>query len=139
MGKYISNDTTKACTITKKAVRKVTCSKYLESTKEIFPLYKLLKLCDIFKYSIGIFAYKFENNKLPAIFDNFFVKKTFIHAHHTRKADDYGLIHCRLNTRQFSAKSSGAKIWNSIPSEIRNSKSLEIFKKKIKNHLLGSY
>ena len=80
--------------------------------------------------------YQFKNNKLPKIFDNFYLKNSDIHSHHTRARDHFCLINTKLNIRKFSMKYNGAKIWNSIPCEIQNAKSLGIFKSQLKKHLL---
>ena len=112
----------------KKAIRIITCSKYMASTQNLFTQYKLLRLPEIYKYLVGIFVYKFDNMQVPVIFSGFYAKARAVHSHDTRTADNYRLINIKLNVRKHSMKISGAAIWNMIPMGIRLSKSLEIFK-----------
>ena len=49
----------------------------------------------------------------------------------------YTRIQSRINVRHFTIKIHGAKIWNSIPSEIRQSLSARIFLKKTETKIIG--
>ena len=122
----------------KKIIRIITCSKYLASTENLFKSYNILKFHDIYKYTVGNFVYQFDNKLLPVVFDNFYITNRLIHAHNTRTCGDLCLINTKLNTRQFSIRYAGTKLWNSIPLHIRQSKSLEIFKRYYKTHLMKS-
>ena len=42
----------------------------------------------------------------------------------------------RTKTSQQSIKFIGPKIWNDLPNEIKNSKSLKIFKNKLKSYYI---
>ena len=50
----------------------------------------------------------------------------------------FHLPHRRLDISQNSITYSGVKFWNAIPSDIRSSSSLNIFKNKYKKHLQPS-
>ena len=119
----------------KKAIRIITCSKYMASTQNLFTQYKLLRFPEIYKYLVGIFVYKFDNMQIPVIFSGFYAKARAVHSHDTRTADNYRLINIKLNVRKHSMKFSGAAIWNMIPMGIRLSKSLEIFKNIYKRYI----
>ena len=114
----------------KRALRVITCSKYLASTQPLFDKSKIMKLDDIKNYVTGFFMYQ-----LPKNYKHFFTKSKDIHSHNTRTCDDYSLIHCRTNVRRSSFKFFGAKLWNSIPLHIRLSKSRNIFKGAFKKYL----
>ena len=45
----------------------------------------------------------------------------------------------RLTQTQMSVDYNGPMEWNKLPNSIKNSKSLHIFKRKVKTYLLGSY
>ena len=98
----------------KKAIRIITCSKYMASTQNLFTQYKLLRLPEIYKYLVGIFVYKFDNMQLPVIVSAFYAKARAVHSHDTRTADNYRLINIKLNGRKHSMKFSGAAIWNMV-------------------------
>ena len=100
----------------------------MASTQNLFKQYKLLRLPEIYKYSVGIFVYKFDNMQLPVIFSGFYTKDT-------RTADNYRLINIKLNVWKHSMIFSGAAIWNMIHMGIRLSKSLEIFKNIYKSYI----
>ena len=82
--------------------------------------------------------FQFNDDKLPSIFSGFYTRNRDIHGHGTRTANDFGLIKCRTNTRQFTVKYTGAKIWNNIPINIRSMNTLNTFKVHYKKHLLLS-
>jgi hypothetical protein len=73
------------------------------------------------------------NHKLgPSYLSQSFNRANLIHSHGTR-GHDYNLL--SPNQTQIFLKNSfeynGAVVWNSIPTEIRNSTSLKIFKNKL--------
>ena len=99
----------------KKAIRIITCSKYMAGTQNLFKQYRLLRLPELYKYLVGIFVYKFDNMQLPVIFSSFYAKVRAVHLHDIRTADNYRLINIKLNVRKHSMKFSRAAIWNMIP------------------------
>ena len=123
----------------KKVIRIITSSKFRAETAPLFYKYGILKLLDINKYTVGSFLYQFDNNKLPTIFSGFFARNRETHLYNTRAANDYCLIKCKLNIRQFTLKYYGAKLWNSVPNDIRLAKSENIFKVKYKKYLLSNF
>ena len=70
------------------------------------------------------------------LFSDFFSKNSDVHVHNTRKADDLHIPFARTHVRKFSTKINGALVWNSIPILIRQSKSVEIFKRNVKVFLI---
>ena len=69
--------------------------------------------------------------------DDFYLKNSSIHSHETRKSDDIRVPSTNSCIREFSIRIKGALTWNSIPKIIRNSKSIYIFKKRVKEILIG--
>ena len=59
---------------------------------------------------------KFHNNRLPAVFDSYFIRTSKIHKYKTRLStiQAYALPKTRTNYSIFSMKFIGAKIWNEI-------------------------
>ena len=80
--------------------------------------------------NLGIHAYK-TRHTLEA-------QHSRTHTHNTRY-HSLLLPHERLNTTQNSLHYRVPILWNSIPIEIQNSKSLMHFKKSYKKHLINKY
>jgi hypothetical protein len=60
-----------------------------------------------------------------------------IHNYNTRSRNNINIPAARTSKKANSLKCSAAKIFNSLPIDIKNSVSINIFKRKLKNHLLG--
>jgi hypothetical protein len=99
----------------------------------------LLKCEDIHNYFTGILVFKQQNGLLPAIFSNYFKKTNSIHRRHTRNSDKLFVPRFRLKCGQKSMKYTGVITWNSIPTNIRTSNSLSMFKRKYKSFLTSTY
>ena len=60
----------------------------------------------------------------------------YFHSHNKRSSGKIHEDQARTNYKKFSVKLKGGEIWNNLPISIKNSKSLEIFKKKNKKYYL---
>ena len=115
----------------KRLVRIITNSEFLAHTDPLFYNTKILKVKDIYTYLIAIKAYK--NN----IFNNFNYGE---HAHNTRNRNRFAIPNYRrLQITERSLTYSIPHVWNAIPVHIQNSRSLNIFKKHMKSHLIQQY
>ena len=54
----------------------------------------------------------------------------------TRQASDLHVVHGRLDIRRTSMKTHGANAWNSIPLCVKESTSIEIFKRRLRKYLI---
>ena len=106
----------------------------------IYQYLNILKVPDIFKLESGKFTFKFQNDLLPTdnIANHFEVRNQNVS--HTYNLRDRGI---KMETILFnsthgekSIQFRGAKIWNEITDEIRNSTSLNIFKSRYKSFLM---
>ena len=77
------------------------------------------------------------NNTGPHNILHFFIPTQQIHSYSTRSSSygNYYISHSRLNQKNCSFSIMGAKIWNSIPENLRNS-SKSLFKEKVHTILL---
>ena len=100
----------------------------------------ILTIYDIFKLQLAIFIFKCLNHYNPPQFSNYY----------SYVSDDYNTSSSRkkllrtpmARTSKYglnSIKCLGAKIWNDIPLELRESSSANLFKTILKRHLLSSY
>ena len=61
-----------------------------------------------------------------------------MHQYNVRNADELCVPYVRLDVRKFSLKISGAKLWNMLPNCIKESSSLDEFKKNLRNYLIDN-
>ena len=114
----------------KRIIRIITRSSYLEHTNPLFFNNNILKLSDIYHHQLGIYMYKQKSDSLISL---------PTHNYATRRCHDATVPYNRLTSCQRSLSYSGPKFWNLIPSTIRESNSIFIFKRKLKHHLISSY
>lgn len=87
-------------------------------------------------YIVATFMYECVNGNAPHMFKEYFTVNRNVHSHNTRQLNHLHIVKWHLNIRKFSFRVHGAQLWNSIPLNIRESKSLNIFKSKMKRYLL---
>lgn len=115
----------------KKIIRILTNSDFNEHTQPLFKSLNILNLADLSQLSIASFMYKTLN------LSNYNTQP--LHNYQTR--NQYSLYIPRPNLTLFkhSTMYIGPKIWNYLPGDIKQSKSLSCFKTKLKSHLLYAY
>ena len=114
-------------TLQKKIVRIITSQSYLAHTDLLFKQTGILKIQDIHKYLLGIYMFKNKiKNNLPYP----------AHDHNTRGSNNVLVAFQRLSLTQHSIDYEAPLFWNSLPLDIKNSSSLYIFKKALKQYLI---
>ena len=103
------------------------------------PLFAQLNILDVFKlhrYLIGSFIYGLIHQLSPHTLYDYFEPSH--HNYNTRLCSYQNIYpyYARTNSGQFSFSFSGAKIWNSIPVNIRCINTLNEFKRSYKQFLL---
>ena len=109
----------------------------------------LLKTNDIFVLQISKFIHKCLNFDIISNFDKWFKLNHEVHTHMTRSNYNYSN---QINSNNLFIpfgrttnyglkliKVNGPKIWNTLPFDVRNIKSLCNFKTALKNHFLETY
>ena len=122
-----------------KAVRIITFAPY--GNLDLSPAYKQLKLLSVdktYKLELGKLMYKSVNNLLPTNIGNFFEfsSQDITHTHFVRNRQRPVRLLCSSRTGEKSVQFKSFKLWNEITSDIKNSDSFTIFKRKFKEHLL---
>ena len=83
---------------------------------------------------LGVFMYKYKNDILLEPFDNMFRNFESIHNYDTRHKKNYlPQIH-KIKT----LLSTGPKIWNILPSDIQNARTIKNFKQQFCKHHLSN-
>jgi len=108
------------------------------STDELFKDCNKISLMNINKTQISKFVYSFINNLLPRCFNDFFKVSSHVHSHCTRNNNNNSLfaVFCKTNIRKRSVSVLGPVIWKSLSESVRNSCSLHIFLKRLKQCFL---
>ena len=88
----------------------------------------------------ALFMYDYYPNRLPLIFNDFFMSINKVHQYQTRLASkiSYYLPKARTNYGKFNIRFSGVKVWNSIEDSLK-SKSRTCFKILLKESLISNY
>ena len=119
-------------------------SRKLKRKTKLKPLYekfKFLNVEGVFKLEIAKIMMKLNTNKLPDIFTKNFAKVASVHSHFTRSSssNDYYVPRSFYVKTNQSIRITGAKIWNDLPSELKDkvgSVSYRLMSKQLKEHLL---
>ena len=130
------------CKIQKKVVRAITLSDKYSHSSPLFRNLELLKLRDIHSLNLLCFVYECRFHAPIVPFKEFFIPLASIHDYGTRKALKGDLFTSGINTTQYgkrTAKYTCSILWNNLDSIIKNSPSLNVFKKRLKKFYLSSY
>ena len=111
-------------------------------TNELYKEFEVLKLQDLHMFNICCLVHKVINNReiLPQAINTLFTQNSQVHDYDTRQKEE--LHPNNINTRSFGAKTisyQGRIFWNQLPQNIKDEKSLNVFKRKLKAHLLSTY
>ena len=123
----------------KRAVRAISFQPRMSPSLPIFNDLKLLKLSEIFELRLLTFVFDSVKKTSPRCFHDFFLFSSSVHQYSTRQASQGDLHMSRKNSLQYGLKSIrylGAKLWNTLPLELRNAPSKALFKTKLKIYLL---
>ena len=139
---WSSRDTTefkKLCRVQKKALSLITGRSWQTHLTPLFKIKRILRLHDINTVQVACFVYGVVHNTLPALFRNCLVTNKFIPHHFTRHNENIHILRCNTNVREFCIKIYGAKIWNSVPLNIKSATSINNFKQTFRSHLFDLY
>ena len=118
------------------------------SANPIFIKMNSTKVEEIYKFQVAKFVFKCLNQTTPIQFHNWYKLNHLMHVH------PQGLIimlvikqssiisvslACTTNYGLKQIKVSGPRIWNELPSNLKNSSSINIFLKKLKIHYISTY
>ena len=120
----------------------MTFNKQTAHSTPIFANIQLLKIDDIRQLQLLTFVYDCLNKLALTCFHHYFVKCSQVHSYSTRLASRGGLFLERKNTFQYGIMSieyNGARLWNMIPSHIREASSPSVLKNNLKNYFLTQY
>ena len=123
-----------------KALRIISKTKIKGRISPQYYKYEILKLEDLYNFEIAKLMYQFTHSKFPLNFNYYFAYSSDVSSYSTRhtSSNDIFLPRFMSSKTQHSIKYIGAKIWNNIPSDLKN-ESYSKFKESYKKFLLSKY
>ncbi len=122
-----------------KTMRRIDNANYNDSAKPIYKKYGILTIDDMLKLELSKLMYKNYTKVLPKPLLELFTSNEDIHNHNTRHRHDAHIIFRRTDQTLRSFVHKGPDLWLRIPDEIKQAKSLNSFKRQMKNFLQISY
>ena len=77
--------------VQKKAMRVIFNTPWSSHTDVLFVENNMLKINNLYRYSLCQFMYQLNNNTLPSVFNSIFIKTKTIHKYPTRQSDEFHL------------------------------------------------
>ena len=109
----------------------------LVHTNCLFQQMHSLKCNDLVKYRTAIIMFKLYYSKLPTLLQYRFKRSQNIH--NTRSKNTFIVRYSRTNLKAMCISVCGVKLWNAMPVNIKEIRSLYTFKIKVKAYLISYY
>ena len=138
MGKHIQKQHQSIFLLQKKIVRIVYGAHFRDHPDVIFQDLKNLKFYDLVKLKICEVMYRAFNKTLPVNLNDIFTVCQPNCLFNMRKQTDFVHKYTRTNLKAMSVSVVGAKLWNELDSNLRNTKTILLFK-TIKWGVLPTY
>ena len=113
-----------------RAIRIITGGGYYDNLNRLFKTASILRIDDLFKYSLACYAYKNQNE---------LIRFTRNHRYPMRNTADLRAPMARLRSTEQSVLYNTINLWNELPLDLKNSRSYDSFKFKYKELLLSQY
>lgn len=133
-GNTYTTHLTSVQTVQNQAIRIVTSSPFLTNATSLLHENNILTVAELVKYNLGIYMYRITNNQLPhltSILSNSNVTRFALN-------NNFLLPKVRTNYGKQTVYFSGISFWNSLPVDLKASRSLNVIKTKLKNHIISS-
>ena len=113
------------CNLQNKIVRHIGGGSYREHSTPYYYNLKILKLPDLLKLETAKLVFRHLQNTLPPLISNLFIKTSDISVRHTRSSNPSNSLSLYIPKYQSARlqrciRYKGVKIWNDIPSDIKN-------------------
>ena len=113
----------------KRIVRLIAGAHYVAHTDPLFFRLRILKLDDLYRYSLALYMYRHRQSFAQLHTDSYLI----------RNRESIAPQYQRLSVAQRSVYYMGPRVWNSLPEHIRNVQRLSGFKREVKKYFIGSY
>ncbi|KAJ8027459.1 hypothetical protein HOLleu_32608 [Holothuria leucospilota] len=116
----------------KRCMRLITNKHRLYHSNPLFVKLRTLSIYNLNRYYTNIFMYNWLHDNCPLIFKDYFHFRADYHSHDTRYSRDLSTPLCRLHSSHCNVRYLGVKLWNSLPEDVKDSRSIYTFKRKLK-------
>ena len=121
----------------KRVVRLVYGARRLDHPNPLFKQLGILKFVDLVKFKTSIIMFKAYHNVLPDSLQKMFTLRVQIYD--TRQKCTFTVHRAHTNVKSMCISIYGVKLWNSLHTDLTNSRSLQVFKKMYKLHIISLY
>ena len=118
----------------KRIVRMISNADFNAHTKDLFKLHAIMTVGQLYEYFVAVFVYKCINcnmSNMPSAYSSYFHNNIMPRNSHNLRPG-----FCKKKVCECSLKTMGPRIWNNIPTNIRNLNSLEYFKYKLRRYFI---
>jgi hypothetical protein len=126
-------------TLQKKLIRAIAHLDYNEHTNDSFKCMVILKLSNLYKFSLGNFIFKIIRTNSDPNFYETISAQLYPHDHVTRNCNKLVLPYYSRVKSHHCILFAGTKFWNSIPPNIHQNTSYKSFKANLEAYLLPQY
>jgi hypothetical protein len=124
--------------INNRLLRLIQHSRRTTPTKDLYLHYSTLPINKLYQLQLLLHAHTllFSIGKLPEIFSKNMLLNNEIHNYHTRSQFAFHRISCNSTYGSKTSFNMCAKLWNSLPNNLKTIPSLNLFKKNLKSYLI---
>lgn len=125
--------------IQNKAIRNIFYKDYYIDklhTNEILKKYKILNVSQIMQFDTTVFFYKIANKLIKTDFNT--TRNSDLHDYPTRSRTNIHTTRYNTNFGMFNVYYRGARLYNQLTIALRETPSLNMFKKSLRNHVLDT-
>ena len=137
MGKHDCTNVECITVLQKRVVRLVCGARRLDHTNPLFKQLGILKFVDLVKFKTSIIMFKAYHNVLPDSLQKMFTPRVQIYD--TRQKCTFTVHRAHTNVKSMCISIYGVKLWNSLHTDLTNSRSWQVFKKMYKLHIMSLY
>ena len=80
-----------------------------------------------------------SQEKLPVVFQNYFLKNESFHVYNTRKIKDYKIHRTNKRWGERMLLNKGARLWNELPESLKDVNKTSTFTKRLKRYFIARY
>ena len=121
----------------KRAIRMIAKVKCRESTSPAFKDLAMLRLPELYTYTVSLFMYNYAYNKLPELFNNYYEKYSSNYS--TRQEGKYKIPLYKTSLGNYFVQKQGVLIWTKLTDSIEVNVTIGNFKKSVIEYLIKDY
>src|SRR6218665_3980391 len=120
------------------ALRIIVGCSYFASAGRLFKSNNILPVKQLQLYQTAEFMHRYYIHNLPSAFSGYYTQVAELNPYYLRSDANFRPSFARTNTRKFSIKITGTRIWNRLSLNISTVASLRLFKSKVRSFLMDT-